>query len=72
MQRAHMRLANRHKQWPRFPLPEQRGKVTVFDIVAKPPGPERDQAIESWCRSVWEAWPGSHEQVRQLVQLELK
>ena len=72
VQRAHMRLGNKRKQWPRFPFPEQRGEVTVFDVVAKPPGPERDQAIESWCKSVWEAWRPSHEQVRQLVELELK
>jgi hypothetical protein len=72
VQHAHMLLANKRKQWPRFPFPEARGEITVFDVVAKPPGPERDQAIESWCASAWEAWRDCHEQVRQLVELELK
>ena len=70
-QQAHMTLAKRRKQWPAFRLPAERGTVTVGDVVAAPPGQERDAAIERWCASVWAAWSGSHEQVRNLVQAEL-
>jgi hypothetical protein len=72
VQQAHMRLAKQRKQWPAFPLPDARGAVTVATVVATPAGPERDQAIERWCRSVWEAWSGSREQVRELLQAELR
>ena len=71
VQQAHMALAKRRKQWPAFPLPAERGAVTVADVVTVPPGPERDAAIERWCASVWEAWSASHEQIRDLVQAEL-
>jgi len=67
VQLAHMNLANRRKQWPQFPLPDTRGEVGVADMLAAPPGPERDQAIDRWCASVWRAWSGSHKQVRELL-----
>ena len=71
VQRAHMQLAKRRKHWPTFPLAETRGAVTVADVLAAAPGPERDDAIELWCASVWEAWSASHGQVRELLQQEL-
>ena len=78
VQQAHMTLAKRRKQWPAFQLPAvtsygstERGAVSVGDVVAAPPGQQRDAAIERWCASVWQAWSASHEQVRSLVQAEL-
>jgi hypothetical protein len=68
VQRVHQLLANRRKQWPTFPAPKQRGTVRVTDVMAEPPGAKRDAAIERWCRSVWEAWSGSREQVCALLK----
>ena len=72
VQRAHMRLGKQRKQWPRFPLPEERGKITICEVLAAAPGPDRDRAIEEWCRSVWAAWSGSQELIRKLVAEELR
>ena len=72
VQRAHMRLANRRKQWPRFTVPASRGNMTASDVLAIPPGPDREHAIERWCVSVWHTWRESHEQVRELVRQELR
>jgi hypothetical protein len=69
VQRVHMRLGQPHgrgagrKDWPRFALPKDRGSVTVRDVMAAPES-ERIEAIEKWCRAVWEAWSESHEAVR--------
>jgi hypothetical protein len=68
VQRVHQLLANRRKQWPMLPLPERRGEVRISDVVAEPPGPKRDEAIERWCRSVWDAYCDSREQVRALLK----
>ncbi len=68
VQQAHMRLANRNKRWPSIVLPSHRGDITAANVLAAPPGPDRDQMIERWCRSVWDACNDVHEQVRQLVQ----
>src|SRR3954469_6572687 len=51
VQRAHMQLAKRRKQWPRFELPRERGDIRVAQVLAAGAGPERDASIESWCRA---------------------
>ena len=73
VQRVHMKLAraNARRQWPEFNQPESRGAVTVADVMSAPPGPERDQAIDGWCASVWDAWQASRERVVEWLQSEL-
>ena len=71
VQRAHTRLAGRRKSWPRLPLPNDRGALTVHDVVAATPGPARDQAIEAWCQSAWNAYCESHEAIADLARSEL-
>lgn len=56
VQDAHRQMAREKRSWPAFALPDDRGAVTVRDVVAQPPGIERDQAIDRWCSSVWEAF----------------
>jgi hypothetical protein len=68
VQRAHMRLARRRRDWPAFDPPLQRGDLTIHDVIAAEPGAKRDQAIEAWCASVWQAWSASHERVRKLLR----
>ena len=68
VQQAHTRLARSRMTWPTFTLPERRGDMTVSDVLAAPPGVERDAAIEKWCRSVWSAYRESHEQVVRLFE----
>jgi hypothetical protein len=72
VQLAHMRLAKHRKQWPAFTPPSQRGAVTVADVLVAPPGCERDDAIERWCASVWEAWQGVRDAVCELLKDELR
>jgi hypothetical protein len=56
VQRLHMAMGQERRTWPRFTLPAHRGAVTSADVIAAPPGPARDHAIEAWCRSVWHAF----------------
>jgi len=69
VQKAHMRLAKKKKEWPLFDLPAHRGNIGVFDVLGAWPGTERDRAIEEWSASVWDAWSDSHEKVADLAQL---
>jgi hypothetical protein len=55
VQKAHMDLANKKKEWPKLRLPVDRGSIAADDVLTASPGPERDRAIEDWCRSVWKA-----------------
>lgn len=68
VQRAHMRMAKKRKSWPTFVLPDRRGDITAADVLAVPPGPERDAMIDAWCVSVWDAYRDVHGQVAELVR----
>ncbi len=68
VQRAHQFLARRRRSWPSFPLPCNRGSVTVANVVVVPAGRERDQAIHHWCVSVWDAFRDSHQVVKELTR----
>ncbi|MDE3155321.1 MAG: hypothetical protein KGN76_09465 [Acidobacteriota bacterium] len=67
-QRVHMQLAKRKHDWPSFTLPADRGAITAADVLAVPPGPERDRAIDAWCASVWAAYRDSHGAVEALLR----
>ncbi len=68
VQRVHMLLARHKRSWPSFPLPRERGSITASQVVAAPPGPVRDHAIDAWCASVWEAFGDSHRAVAELLE----
>ena len=68
VQQVHMMLSRRSKHWPSFPLPRERGAVTAITVMAAPPGPERDRAIDDWCASVWNAFRDSHPAVVELLK----
>ena len=55
VQRVHQVLASRRPRWPTFALPDDRGPITVHDVIAEPPGERRDRAIEDWAASTWSA-----------------
>ncbi len=71
VQKEHMQLAKKRKQWPIFDQPEHRGTVTVSNVLAAPPGSERDEAIKRWCVSIWEAYRERHKEIINLVRTEL-
>lgn len=69
VQKTHIRMARRSKQWPRFVPPEDVGRLTVADVLTVEPGPRRDEKLMEWCASVWSAWSSEHARVRQMVAL---
>lgn len=72
VQHVHTLLARRRKEWPTFALPESRGDISVADVVAIAPGPQRDAMIERWCASVWDAYRAtSRDQVIDLLRSAL-
>ena len=67
VQRVHMELGRRKRDWPRVYLHEDRGAMTVVDVLAASAGPQRDKAIDDWCRSVWSAFGSNHQIVIALL-----
>jgi hypothetical protein len=68
VQKVHMALGRRKREWPRVSLPEDRGSMTVADVLAASAGPERDRAIEDWCKSVWTACSTNRGMLIELLQ----
>jgi len=72
VQKMHMRLANRRKQWPVIDPPQTKSKITVADVLAAAPGEQRDNAIRVWCAAVWETWSLQRSMVVKLAQEEFR
>jgi hypothetical protein len=68
VQRVHMQLGRRKRQWRAIPLPRDRGNMTAADVLATPAGPDRDLAIDAWCRDVWAAFHESRQTIIDLLR----
>jgi hypothetical protein len=68
VQRAHMELGNRMKEWPALAPPRELASVNVGAVLAAPPGEPRDRAIEDWARAVWASWKGEHGRIEALLE----
>lgn len=55
VQNAHRNLARKKWECPQVRLPDDRGSITARDVLKADAGPDRDRAIEEWCKSVWTA-----------------
>ena len=67
VQLIHMQMGQRKREWPRLPLPIDRGEVTAIEVMRAPAGAERDQAIDQWCASVWNAFMTNRETIVTLL-----
>lgn len=68
VQWVHTQLGRLKRPWPVIPIPPNRGRMTVIDVLAVPPGPDRDLAIDAWCRSVWTAFRDSRDTIVELLR----
>jgi hypothetical protein len=68
VQRVHMTMARQKHTWPAFALPPDRGSITARAVIAAPAGPQRDAAIDAWCRSVWDAFQANRATVIALLE----
>ena len=68
VQKVHTALGRRKRAWPIVDLPNDRGAVTVADVLAASAGLERDKAIDAWCECVWNAFRASRPRILDLLQ----
>ncbi len=71
VQRMHMQLAKHRREWPALTPPQSQASITVADVLAAPPGHQRDQAIRDWCAAVWELWQPHRPYIEGLARKEL-
>jgi hypothetical protein len=68
VQEAHMLLARQKREWPCIDLPQDRGTMTVLDVLSAPAGTDKDRAIDDWCRSLWAAFGANRERIADLLK----
>jgi Family of unknown function (DUF5946) len=68
VQEVHMKLGRNKREWPSIQLPKDRGSMTAVDVLAASAGPERDMAIDKWCRAVWSACEGIGKSIAELLR----
>ena len=68
IQRVHMVMGRDRRDWPGVQPPADRGSITAADVHGRTEERERDQMIESWCRSVWAAYASSHAVVAEATE----
>lgn len=68
VQKMHMQLGRNRREWPAILFPEDRGAVTVLDVLQTPEGNKRDLAVHQWCRSVWLAFSANRGIIVELLR----
>ena len=68
VQRVHMLLGKRKRDWPAIPTPARRGTLTPIDVLAVPAGAARDSAIDAWYATVWEAYHPTRQTILDLLR----
>jgi hypothetical protein len=68
VQRAHMVLGKRHRDWPRFDPPEGHALLTAGDVVPGLDAENYRERIQAWGRAVWEWWAPERGRISRLVQ----
>jgi hypothetical protein len=69
VQRAHMEMARKRKHWTAPPIPQRHSAaIHVGDVLAAPPGTERNAMIRRWCQAVWQDWQHARPQIEALAR----
>lgn len=64
IQEAHMKLAKQTKEYPTLIIPQEKGKITVKDVLETSAGKQRDIMIHKWCTSIWESFSSQHQVIQ--------
>ncbi|HZY39958.1 MAG TPA: DUF5946 family protein [Mucilaginibacter sp.] len=63
VQKAHQTMASKTKIFITLNLPEDRGQVSVKNVLDEPAGTKRNMKIMEWCRSVWSTYADQHRKI---------
>lgn len=63
VQLEHMRLSRNKTTFPKIILPDQKGDISIHDVLNAPPGEKRDAMIKSWCKSIWNAYASNRDNI---------
>ena len=62
------RLASAVSSWPHFPVPDDVGPLTVFDVALADSPPQHAECVQMWARQLWRAWRPQHAAIAKLAE----
>jgi len=68
VQLAHMKIANRRKDWPRPELPPRMAELTVLDVLRAGTDAEKEEMLMKWAESVWRIWEHQHGWIQEVTE----
>ena len=68
VQKVHMLMAARRRDWPRLAPSPAPGAVSVRDVLQVEAGEKRMEAIKNWDKSVWESWAAEHQRIMDIMK----
>ena len=68
VQLAHMKIAERRREWPVLELPKARAELNVIDVLNAGTDAEKERMLTPWSESVWKIWEHRHTWVRETTQ----
>lgn len=68
VQDAHLQMTNKPKEYPKIILPENRGEITVKDVLDQPAGAKRDEMINKWAVSAWAAFSNQRVKIIDMTE----
>ncbi len=61
VQKAHMKIAKIHKDWPFLEPPLRHAGLTATDVVREETDTQKETMIRKWMEAVWEIWEDRHQ-----------
>lgn len=67
VQNAHIFLASKNKNWPKFIPPKVKSTLNVLDVIKKSDD-KKEEMIKQWMSDVWNSWKENHTEISKLVK----
>jgi Family of unknown function (DUF5946) len=65
---AHQLLGNRYRDWPPFPAPTARARLTIVDLALAGDPSQYVETLHRWAGEVWSGWADQHAAVADLFR----
>jgi Family of unknown function (DUF5946) len=68
VQEFHTLMSKNKIKWPKLILPSNRGEISIEMVLKKNAGEERNQMINKWCVSIWNAYYENHSKIKEISE----
>jgi hypothetical protein len=68
IQKVHMFMAAKRREWPQLAPPPVPGAVSVRNVLQAESGEDRMAAVKNWNKSVWDSWVTERQRIVDVVK----